>query len=66
MIITQPEFVFVALDIQHAMRMRHITLSAVACPVIQEFCTLSHKRHKFRKNVTEHKMCILIFSTTFV
>ena len=30
------------------------------------FSTLSHKRHDFRKNVTEHKMCVLIFSTTFV
>jgi len=30
------------------------------------FYTLSYKRHVFRKNVTEHKMCVLIFSTTFV
>jgi hypothetical protein len=30
--------------------------------------TLSHKRHEFRKRkeVTEHKMCVLIFCTTFV
>ena len=27
------------------------------------FSTLSHKRLDFRKNITEHKMCILIFST---
>jgi hypothetical protein len=27
---------------------------------------LSHKRHDFRRNVIEYKMCILIFSTTFV
>ena len=26
------------------------------------FPTLSHKRHDFRKQVTEHKMCVLIFS----
>jgi len=26
--------------------------------------TLSHKRYDFRKQVTEHKMCVLIFSTT--
>jgi len=29
--------------------------------------TLYHKRHGFRtKTVTGHKMCVLIFSTTFV
>jgi len=27
---------------------------------------LSHKRHDFGKKVTEHKMCVLIFCTTFV
>jgi hypothetical protein len=26
--------------------------------------TLSHKRHDFRKNVIEHKMRVLIFSTS--
>jgi hypothetical protein len=31
------------------------------------FSTLSHKRHDFReKKIVEHKMCVLIFSTTFV
>ena len=30
------------------------------------FSTLSHKRHDFQEKVTEHKMCILIFSTTFI
>jgi hypothetical protein len=28
--------------------------------------TLSHKWHTFWKKVTEHKMCVLIFPTTFV
>ena len=32
----------------------------------QIFSTLSHKRYDFRKNVTEHEMCVLIFSATFV
>jgi hypothetical protein len=27
------------------------------------FSTLSHKRHDFRKTITEHKICVLIFYT---
>jgi hypothetical protein len=30
------------------------------------FSTLSHIRHDFKKNVTEHEMCVLIFFTTFI
>jgi hypothetical protein len=28
--------------------------------------TFSHKRHDIRKKVTEHKMCVLIFCTSFI
>ena len=35
-------------------------------PLCSIFSTLSHKRHDFRKKITEHKMCVLIFCTTFV
>ena len=58
--------VHVALLIQHAIRMRHIVTSFVASLTPPHFSTLSHKRYDFRKNVTEHKMCVLIFSTIFV
>jgi len=53
--------VLVTLVIQHAKRMRRIVICGLS-----GFPTLSHKRHDFRgKKFIEHKMCVLIFSTTF-
>jgi len=49
--ITHSECVFVVLAMRHAKRMRHITLSPVACPTLPYFATLFHKRHDFRRNV---------------
>ena len=41
-------------------------LSSEASLAPPYFSTLSHKRCDFRKNITEYKMCVLIFSTTFI
>ena len=59
-----------ALVIRHAKRMRRIYVqSYVACLAITCVSTLSEKRHDFRmgekERVTEHKMCVFIFCTTF-
>ena len=48
------------------MRRACTVLSSVAYPTLQHFPTFSHKLQDFRKEVTEHKTCVLIFSTTFV
>ena len=38
---TYSEYMSVALDIQHTMRMRRVILSSVACPAVPRFITLS-------------------------
>jgi len=47
--ITQSVCVFAALGTQHATHRRHVILQSVACPAVQYFSTLSHKRNDFRK-----------------
>jgi len=66
MIVTQPECVdFVALGVEHAMRMRRII--SVACLSLSIiFFYIIINGTIFEKNVTEQKMCMLIFCTTFV
>ena len=46
------------------MRMRHTVICGLPRSTI--FSILSHKRHDFPKNVSEHKMCVFIFSTRFL
>jgi len=68
--------VFVGLGIQHAMGTRHFVssmqwasamLSSVACTALQYILLYLTNRTIFeKKTVFEHKMCVLIFSTTFV
>jgi len=49
MSIVYSEYVLGTLGTQLAKRMRRITMPSVACPALQYFPTLSHKRHDFRK-----------------
>ena len=58
------ECVFVALVIQHANPMCRVIFTSVTCPALQHFATLYDKRHDSQgENITEHKMCVLIFSS---
>jgi hypothetical protein len=50
----------VAIVIQHAILMGLTVLSSVACLALEYVSILSHTRHNFKK------MCVLIFSTTFI
>jgi len=57
---------FEALVIKYIKRLRRVILPSVVSPVLPYFYTLCHKRNDFPGKFIEHKMCVLIFSTTFV
>ena len=60
-IITYSGCMYVTLGIQHEVLMRHIVICGLSGSII--FSTLPHKRHDFRKQIIDHKTCVLIFST---
>ena len=65
-IITYSECVFLALVIQHTMRMRRVKLSCVTSPILSYFSALSQKRDDFRKKYYGIKNVCFIFSKTLV
>jgi hypothetical protein len=57
-IITNSECVSLALFIQHAMHLRRIILSSIACMALPYFSTLSHKRHDFQGKKLLNVKCV--------
>jgi len=62
--ITHSECVSVALGIQHALHVHHTVIYGLAVTTMFTHCLINGTI--FKKKVTEHKMCVLIFSTIFV
>jgi hypothetical protein len=56
--------IFVAGGVQHAMRMHHIVICGLSGSTIF-FHIIPYNAQTSGKKVMEHKMCVLIFSTTF-
>ena len=56
-------YVRVAWLIQHVMRVPHNVTSFEASQAPLSISAVSHKRHCFRKKITERKICVLIFFT---
>jgi len=59
--ITHFEYVFLALDINHAMRMRHSVFCGLSGST--QFFYIISLTVRLSEKVIEHKMCVLIFST---
>jgi len=65
-IVTYPECVFVALGIQHAMRMRHIIICGLASSTTFFYIISWTAQFSKKKRVIELKVWVLIFSTNFI
>jgi hypothetical protein len=59
--ITYSMWMYVALVIQHAKRMRCVIVSVMACPVISNFSTFSRKWDDFRRKKILTIQCVLWF-----
>jgi hypothetical protein len=64
--ITYSECVLVALVIQHVMRMRPIKLLYVVASALPHFPHYLINGTIFGRKITEHEICVFIFSTTYV
>jgi hypothetical protein len=59
-------YVHVFLLIQHAMHMHHVVMSFVAPWSVPHFSTYLINGVILGKKVIEHKICVIVFSTTFI
>jgi hypothetical protein len=63
---TYNEYAPVVLVIQHSKPTRRVILSSVISPALPYFFHIISQTARFSGKVIEHKMCVVVFSTTFV
>ena len=61
------ECVFVAVGIQHAMRVRRVVIfNLLGFHNIFPHCLINATIFEKKKRAVQHKMCVLVFSTNFI